>query len=135
MNLESAWTQGFILEAADSGARGIPTTYRTNLGLNAVSPGSTKVTVTLFNDSGRQVGNSISTTVAADGLTQLDNVVQQLRGKAGVTGGYLRIVSSQPIIAWASKIENGSDDPSFQIGIGASSSTPQTDPLVSLEER
>jgi hypothetical protein len=35
------------------------------------------------------------------------------------TNGYLTISSNQPIHAWASKIENGTGDPSFQIGIGA----------------
>ena len=30
--------------------------------------------------------------------------------------------SLQPIIAWASKLENGTDDPSFQVGVGAPSS-------------
>ncbi len=138
VNLEAAWTEGFILEVVDSGARGTPTTYRTNLGLNAVSSGTTHVTITLFNDSGQQVGNSISTTVVANGLTQLDNIVQRLRGSTDVSGGYLRIVSSQPIIAWASKVENGTDDPSFQIGIGGASSTAtpsQVDSAVSIAEK
>jgi len=121
VNVATAWAQGFILEAVDSGTRGTPATHRTNLGLNGISSGSATVTVTLFNDSGQQVGNSISTTVQANGLTQLDNIVERLRGAADVNGGYLRIVSSQPILAWASKVDNGTDDPSFQIGIGVSS--------------
>lgn len=121
VNIEAAWTQGFILEAVDSGPRGTPGTYRTNLGLNGLGPGPTNVSVTLFNDSGQQVGNSILTTVAADGLTQLDHIVQRLRGSAVVSGGYLRIISSQPAIAWVSKVDNGTDDPSIQLGIGISS--------------
>jgi hypothetical protein len=118
VNIQSAWTQGFILEATDSGPRGTPATYRTNLGLNSVGSGSTNVAITLFNDSGQQVGNSILTPVAANGLTQLDQIVQRLRGSAAVSGGYLRITSIQPIIAWASKVENGTGDPSIQRGIG-----------------
>ena len=121
VNVQTAWTQGFILEAMDSGPRGTPATYRTNLGLNNVGSGTANVSITLFNDTGQQVGNSISTTVASNGLTQLDSIVQRLHGSAAVSGGYLRIVSSQPIIGWASKVENGTDDPSFQIGIGVSS--------------
>jgi hypothetical protein len=120
VNVSTAWTQGFILEAVDSGTRGTPGTHRTNLGFNAISSGSTNVMVTLLNDSGQQVGNSISTTVVVNGLTQLDNIVERLRGTADVNGGYLRIISSQPILAWASKVENGTDDPSFQMGIGVS---------------
>lgn len=59
----------------------------------------------------------MSTTLAANGLTQIDGIVQRLRRSAPVTRGHLRIESSQPIIAWASKIDNGTDDPSFQIGL------------------
>jgi len=120
VNVATAWTRGLVLEAVDSGTRGTPATHRTNLGLNGISSGSTNVTVTLFNDSGQQVGNSISTPVQANGLTQLDDIVERLRGRADVNGGYLRIVSSQPILAWASKVDNGTDDPSFQMGIGVS---------------
>jgi len=132
VNVQTAWTQGFILEAMDSGPRGTPATYRTNLGLNSVGSGSTNVTITLFNDCGQQVGNSISTTVVSNGLTQLDSIVQRLRGSATVSGGYLRIVSSQPIIAWASKVENGTDDPSIQLGIGVSLAGTMVGPLVDL---
>ncbi len=125
VNTEMAWTQGFILDAIDSGPPGTPLTYRTNLGLNTVNPSSANVTVTLFNNSGQQVGNPFSTVVAAGGLTQLNSIVQLLRGSAAVTHGYLRIVSSQPIIAWASKIDNVTGDASFQIGIGAAWLFPQ----------
>jgi Tfp pilus assembly protein PilF len=118
-NVDFAWYSGIILDVVDDGPRGTPTTYRTNLGLNAVRPGSTSVTIILFNESGQPVGNPMATTLAANGLTQFDGIVQRLRGSVSVTGGYLRITSSQPIIAWASKIENGTDDPSFQIGIEA----------------
>ena len=118
VNVQTAWTEGFILEVMDSGPRGTPATYRANLGLSSVGSGTANVSITLFNDTGRQVGNSISTTVASNGLTQLDSIAQRLDGSAAISGGYLRIVSSQPIIAWASKVENGTDDPSFQIGIG-----------------
>ncbi|MCI0417918.1 MAG: hypothetical protein L0312_01650, partial [Acidobacteria bacterium] len=117
VNVEAAWREGFILDVIDDGPRGAPATYRTNLGLNALMPGTTSVTVTLFNDSGQGVG-TISRTLAGNGLTQLDGIVQQLRSSNAVTRGYLRITSSQPIIAWASKIDNGTDDPSFQIGVG-----------------
>lgn len=125
VNTDMAWTQGFILEAIESGPRGTPLTYRTNLGLNTVNPSSANVTITLFNNSGQQVGNAFSTVVPAGGLTQLNSIVQLLRGSAAVTKGYLRIVSSQPIIAWASKIDNVTGDASFQIGIGAAWLFPQ----------
>lgn len=120
-NLETARTTlGLILDVIDDEARGTAPTYRTNLGLNAVRPGSTNVTINLYTDSGQWV-NSISTTLAANGLTQIDGVVHRLRGSTGVTRGYLLISSDQPIIAWASKIDNWTNDPSFQLGIEVTS--------------
>ena len=61
VNVEAAWTQGFLLEAVDSGPPGMPGTYRTNLGLiNASDFGNpTDVTMTLFNSFGQQVGNPL----------------------------------------------------------------------------
>ena len=61
VNVEAAWTHGFLLEAVDSGPRGMPGTYRTNLGLiNASDYGNpTDVTMTLFNSSGQPVGKSV----------------------------------------------------------------------------
>jgi hypothetical protein len=117
-NVETAWTLGLILDVIDDEARGTAPTYRTNLGLNAVRPGSTNVTIHLYTDSGQWV-NSISTTLATNGLAQIDGIVQRLRSSTGVTRGYLLISSDQPIIAWASKIDNGTNDPSFQLGIEA----------------
>jgi len=117
VNLETAWTQGVILDVVDDGTRGAHATYRTNLGLNAVRTGLTQATINLYSESWQWAG-AISTTLAANGLTQLDGIVQRLR-RFPLTRGYLRIISTQPIIAWASKIDNGTDDPSFQIGIPA----------------
>jgi tetratricopeptide (TPR) repeat protein len=76
------------------------------------------VSIGLYNGFGERV-NVMSTTLAGNGLTQIDGIVQRLRGSAPVTRGSLRISSTQPIIAWASKIDNGTDDPSFQIGVEA----------------
>lgn len=70
------------------------------------------------------MGVPISFFVAGNGMTQRNGVVRDLLNSGGgVTGqnGYLRITSNQPVVAWASKIENGTGDPSFQIGIGAAS--------------
>ena len=61
--------------------------------------------------------------IGDQGPDQINTIVQRLRASTGVTEGSVRISSShQPIIAWASKIENGTEDPSFQIGVGAASS-------------
>jgi hypothetical protein len=116
-DISRAVNHAMILDVVDDGPRGVPNTFRTNLGLNVVGSWPARVTISLLNDSGQLAGNTIATTVAGNGLTQLDGIVQRLRGAAALTRGYLLISSDQLIIAWASKIDNGTDDPSFQIGI------------------
>jgi hypothetical protein len=122
VNVETAWTQGFIAEVVDTGDMGQPGTHRTNLGVNTVAGTAANVTITFHNDSGTQLG-STSTAVPGNGLAQINSVIRAAVGSSIVTGqdGYLKIVSDQPIVAWASKIENGLNDPSFQIGIAATS--------------
>ena len=103
-NINSALSETIILDVVDDGPRGTPNTFRTNLGLNTVGPRPARVTISLYSDSGQRVGEH-TTTVAANGLTQLDGIVQRLRVIAAITRGYSLIASDQPIIAWASKIE------------------------------
>jgi hypothetical protein len=122
VNVETAWTQGFIAEVVDTGDMGQPGTHRTNLGVNTVAGTAANVTITFHNNDGTQLG-STSAAVPGNGLAQINSVIRAALGSAVVTGqdGYLKLVSDQPIVAWASKIENGLNDPSFQIGIAATS--------------
>jgi len=120
VNVSSAWVQGYIAEVIDTGEAGSAGTFRTNLGLNTVTGTPANVTVTLRGATGQQLGNA-NVVVPGNGLTQF-----RVRDSIGaLTGGngYLTITSNQPIHAWASKIENGTGDPSFQIGIGALAGT------------
>lgn len=124
VNVNTAWQTGFISEVIDTGDSGVAQTFRTNIGVNTMSGSSANVSVAFFNSAGTQVGSSIAFTVAGNGMTQRNGVVRELLNSGGaVTGqnGFLRITSNQPVIAWASKVENGTGDPSFQIGIGAAS--------------
>jgi hypothetical protein len=124
INVATAWQTGYISEVIDTGDRGTAATYRTNIGVNTVSGSSANVTVTFHDNAGTQVGAPVSFPVAGNGMTQRNLIVRDLLNSGGaVTGqnGFLRITSTQPVIAWASKIENGTDDPSIQIGIGAAS--------------
>jgi hypothetical protein len=126
VNTSSAWTQGFIGEVVDSGdIGGAPGTHRTNLGVNTVSGSPANVTITFHNKSGTQLG-STTRSVDGNGMLQINHVIREVLGAQSVTGqnGYLKLISDQPIIAWASKIENASNDSSFQIGIAASNSNP-----------
>lgn len=120
VNVASAWLQGYIAEVIDTGEFGSAGTFRTNLGLNTVAGTPANVTVTLRGASGQQLGNA-NFVVPGNGLTQFR--VRDSIGALNGTNGYLTITSNQPIHAWASKIENGTGDPSFQIGIGALAGT------------
>lgn len=120
VNVSSAWLQGYIAEVIDTGEFGNAQTFRTNLGLNTVTGTPANVTVTLRGATGQQLG-SANFVVPGNGLTQFR--VRDAIGALTGGNGYLTITSNQPIHAWASKIENGTGDPSFQIGIGALSGT------------
>ena len=89
--------------------------------------------MTLHDDSGNRLGNSATVTVPGNGLRQVNR--DELRSLLGVSAvnGFLTFVSDQPILAWASKIDNGTNDPSFQIAIAATASTPisQFAPIIS----
>ncbi|PYV91438.1 MAG: hypothetical protein DMG05_07445 [Acidobacteria bacterium] len=103
--------------------------FRTNLGLN--NPGSTnaKVTVLFINKAGDRQASG-TTTVPAGGLTQINSIVRKMLSNPskldlslvpdpGFTSnqeGYLEIVSTQPLFAWASQIDNSNNDPSLEIG-------------------
>ena len=120
VNASSAWMQGYLAEVIDTGEGGTAGTFRTNLGLNTVTGTAADVTVTLRGATGQSLG-STTVNVPGNGLTQF-RVRDQISALNG-TNGYLTITSNQPIHAWASKIENGTGDPSFQIGIGALAGT------------
>jgi hypothetical protein len=120
VNTSSAWMQGYIAEVIDTGEAGNAGTFRTNVGLNTVTATPASVTVTLRGAAGQSLG-SANFAVPGNGLTQFR--VRDSIGALNGTNGYLTITSNQPIHAWASKIENGTGDPSFQIGIGALAGT------------
>jgi hypothetical protein len=128
VNVATAWKLGFIPEVVQAGNVAGGVTHRTNLGLNAAAGVAANVTITLRDDSGALQGSSMSVTVPANGMMQLNGIVSTLLGGTpqGVAdySGYLRISSDQPIIAWASKITNVSNDASFEIGVAAGPTTP-----------
>jgi hypothetical protein len=131
VNTSSAWMQGYMAEVIDTGEAGAAGTFRTNLGLNTVTGTPANVTVTLRGATGQQLGNA-NFAVPGNGLTQFR--VRDSIGALNGTNGYLTITSDQPIHAWASKIENGTGDPSFQIGIGALAGTVISQVLPSVSD-
>ena len=117
MYLQRGW-KAISSEVIDTGQKGgAAGTFRTNLGLNTVDGTPATVQLTLYDNNGTSLG-SANTTVPGNGLTQISPIssaIPQLNG----TNGFLKIQSDRPIHAWVSKINNGNEDPSFQIGVGA----------------
>jgi Purple acid Phosphatase, N-terminal domain len=92
---------------------------RTNLGINNVTDFPAGVMIRLFDRNGAQLA-AVQVTVAAKGLTQINNVVREMLGRQDVTNmeGYIRLESNQPIFGWASQIDNSSNDPGFAMSKG-----------------
>jgi glucose/arabinose dehydrogenase len=114
-----ASTQRFLLNVADTGDPGTAGTRRTNIGLNNPGIVTANVQVSLRDSSGTLLAEK-SYTIAPQGMTQVNNILRDLIGVSTVTGlsGYLTLQSDQPIHAWGSQIDNGTDDPSLEIAVG-----------------
>ena len=117
VSLSSAAVQKLVPEIVDTGDRGVAGTFRTNLGLNNVGPEEARVRLELVGSGGNVLG-ATTVQVPSKGLKQIDNVARLVLGQAGATSvrGYIRVLSSQPMHVWASKIDNGTDDPSIVMG-------------------
>ena len=89
---------------------------RTNIGINNPSNNQASVTIKLFNAEGIELG-SLPTSVPPHGMTQINHVIRQVLGRTEMTGlqGYITVEATQPVIAWASQIDNVTDDPGLAI--------------------
>jgi hypothetical protein len=88
--------------------------FRTNLGINNLGSSGATVQITLVGTDGLTLG-TFSDSVPPGALVQWDNIQRLLQGSSVSTEseGWLRIDSDQEIVAWASQIDNGSQDPDF----------------------
>jgi matrixin/IPT/TIG domain-containing protein len=96
--------------------------FRTNLGLTNISAVQTQATLTLYAATGSAIA-SRTAVVPAGGLLQLNNVISFIRGLSAAQtnnlSGSVVITASQPLVAFATQIDNTSDDPSLQTGRSA----------------
>ena len=90
--------------------------FRTNLGVNNLGDQLATTTVSLVDSNGFLLGQKILT-VPARGLTQVPHIIRFLEDSTQTTGreGYLLLESDQPVLGWASQIDNLTLDPSLQI--------------------
>jgi len=124
----NAGTSGFFPAlAADSGqlAEIIPfvidtNAFRTNLGINNLETAAASVNVSLLAADGAVLASTNSPlSVAPQGLVQINNILRFLlagSSNASVTNrqGYLKLTSSSPIKAFATQIDNLTNDPSIE---------------------
>ena len=101
--------------------------FRTNLGINNLGTTTASVNVSLVRADGTVMAASIlPLSVAPRGLVQINNIVRYLlagSSNASVTNqqGYLRLTSSSPIKAFATQIDNLTNDPSIEISVSGGS--------------
>ena len=94
--------------------------FRTNLGINNLGTTTAGVNVSLFAADGKLLAGTASPiSVAPQGLVQINNVLRYLlAGSSGapVTNqqGYLKLTSNSPIKAFATQIDNSTNDPSIE---------------------
>jgi hypothetical protein len=93
--------------------------FRTNLGINNLGNTEATVDLLLVNRNGETEFRK-SARIPAHGMTQFNNLSRFLEGVAGdqLTGreGYLIMDSSYPVEAWASQIDNRTEDSSIEQG-------------------
>ncbi|HVN80731.1 MAG TPA: PQQ-dependent sugar dehydrogenase [Terriglobia bacterium] len=120
LSTKSGTQEKILPEVVDSGQKGQTGTYRSNLGINNLGVTQAKVDVSLFAENGSLKG-STSLLIPPNGMVQVNQIARTLVSASSSTpvNGYLRLESDQPIHAWLSKIDNGTDDPSLEIGIGS----------------
>lgn len=87
---------------------------RTNLGINNLTKRQANVSLTLVDKEGIVLGGK-TVQVEADGLRQINSVARFLfeNSLGGDIEGNLYLESDQPISAWASQIDNTTNDPSM----------------------
>jgi len=94
--------------------------FRTNLGINNLGTSTANVSVSLFGSDGTLLAGTTSPLVVApQGLVQVNNVLRFLKtgtssGPVTNLQGFLRLVSDVPIKAYATQIDNLTNDPSIE---------------------
>ncbi|HEX2522465.1 MAG TPA: hypothetical protein VHP35_10090, partial [Terriglobia bacterium] len=118
-SVDSGQPLEFIPFVIDTGA------LRTNLGINNFGTEPASVNVSLISSDGMLLAATpLPISVAPQGLVQINNVLRSLlagSSNAPVTGqqGYLRITANAPVKAYATLIDNVSNDPSIETSVSS----------------
>jgi hypothetical protein len=96
--------------------------FRTNLGLTNVSAVQSQASLTLYAENGSMIASRTGV-VPPGGLLQLNNVISFIRElsptQVNNLSGSVVVTASQPLFAFATQIDNTSDDPSLLTGRSA----------------
>jgi hypothetical protein len=98
-------------------------TYRTNLGLNNLGSEVAHIQITLIAENGQSIASSASPILVPPlGLVQINNVLRSLVSASSdparpLRQGYLKITSNTPIKAFATQIDNLTNDPSIEVSV------------------
>ena len=101
--------------------------FRTNLGINNLGTTNASVNVSLFGANGTILASTTSPlSVSPQGLVQVNNILRYLlagSSNAPVTNqqGYLKLTSNSPIKAFATQIDNLTNDPSIENSVSSGS--------------
>jgi hypothetical protein len=101
--------------------------FRTNLGINNLGTTNASVNVSLFGGDGALLASTTSPlSVSPQGLVQVNNILRYLlagSSNAPVTNqqGYLKLTSNSPIKAFATQIDNLTNDPSIENSVSTGS--------------
>ena len=88
---------------------------RTNLGLNNPGNATASAVISLATLEGIQLATR-QISLPPNSLTQLDSIVRLL-GNQSAREGWIRVTADQDIFAWASVIDNQTQDPSLSIAL------------------
>jgi hypothetical protein len=98
--------------------------FRTNLGLNNVGTSVASVNIELFGQDGMRLAASPAIQIQPLAMVQINRIVSYLAGSSSKTRqGYLKIKADQPLLAFASQIDNTSGDPSIETGVSQGSAS------------
>jgi uncharacterized cupredoxin-like copper-binding protein len=113
LDVTSAKKQGVLIQLKANGVSGQIGTYRTNIGV--VNPNNTTANVTwrLYDKNNALVGNPKTATYGPFvvlGPTGLAAFADSLPGGTDLSDAWLSFVSDQPLLAYASVIDDGTED-------------------------
>lgn len=113
-----ARTKGILMQLRANGAFGTENTSRTNLGFMNPNTSPAQVTVTLYDKNNLVVGTPFSVSVPPRSVEfprSADSPLRLSSTAADFSEAWASFDSTQPVIGFASIVDNGTSDPFFQL--------------------